>query len=41
MAGATAGGRAGTAAAIKRRKKKEALKQVCVDTTGSARTGYV
>ena len=31
MAGATAGGRAGTAAAIKRRRKKEALSQVCAD----------
>ena len=32
MAGATAGGRAGTAAAIKRRRKKEALNQVGPDT---------
>ena len=32
MAGATAGGRAGTAAAIKRRRKKEALNQVKADT---------
>ena len=32
MAGATAGGRAGTAAAIKRRRKKEALNQVWADT---------
>ena len=31
MAGATAGGRAGTAAAIKRRRKKEALSQVCAN----------